>query len=743
MLRAAALRTVLLLPLIGAASFACAAGLTWPTNQFLPTFSTPATNIDCIDISSATGAQQDLFASLEGIVNRTQPRIACVSSSLEEGEFTWLNLHNLHYTIINGFSAVLKYQTNVTGLVVTDPNQPDTLNLATTIAGLNNELICDPSLLATLTNAPYNLAIKDDLRGRFTTKTQVYQYLYNHYWSQCTHRIFAGMETNGHGALREYLVAVKSAAVWLDPGNSADASLLSPFLSSMTPVGGVYMGWWPSEGNGLHWIAQYGIPVIASDWFGNGSLFGGVATTISIPPIPPAPPLQNKIYVSITLSDGDNVQYMQHHMKVNWGNAARGTAPIGWTTQPLAADFDPGMLNYYWSTATTNDCLVDGPSGAGYTHIENWSSANVGAFTKATNPYLRRSGIRTITVWDNLSAANAWSFATNCPTLVGLNDQGDGNYTANYGGLPVIGFPSNDSYTPTEALLFSGITNTANGWSGSSPMFIAVQGSGWSITPADCQTIKNALPSNYVLVRPDHLFLLYRQAAGLGVAAAVPYVATQPVSQTAKIGTNVTFSAIATGSSPLKFQWRFNGTNIAGATNTFYVKPNVQPADAGNYSVLVTNSAGNVISSNATLSLSDFNPNAPYAATLPAISITINSATLVGLAVANGTNSVAWFRWGTNLNYGQQISASNFSNSFQVAPIRATISGLTARTIYHFQLVASNTLGVAYGADRQFTCSGRVKVWGDDSLSQTNLPAGLTNVAGRCRRRVSRPRFGK
>ena len=42
----------------------------------------------------------------------------------------------------------------MTGLVVTDPAQPDALNLATTIAGVKNELICDPSLLATLTNAP-------------------------------------------------------------------------------------------------------------------------------------------------------------------------------------------------------------------------------------------------------------------------------------------------------------------------------------------------------------------------------------------------------------------------------------------------------------------------------------------------------------------------------------------------------------------------------------------------------------
>ena len=123
------------------------AGLDWPTNRFLPAFPTPATTIDCIDVSSASGAEADLFASLEGIVNRAQPRIACVRSSSEEGKYTWLNIHNLPYNLINGYSAVLKYETYVTGLVVTDPTQPDTLNLATTIAGLNDELICAPALL--------------------------------------------------------------------------------------------------------------------------------------------------------------------------------------------------------------------------------------------------------------------------------------------------------------------------------------------------------------------------------------------------------------------------------------------------------------------------------------------------------------------------------------------------------------------------------------------------------------------
>jgi hypothetical protein len=714
--------------------FAHATGLTWPTNQFLPTFSAPAPVLDCIDLSSASSAEQDLFVSLEGIVNRTQPRIACVSSSVDEGKLTWLNSDHLSYLITNGYQVLQKYQTNVTGLVVTDTNQPDTLNLATTLAGLNNELICDPSLLVTLTNAPYSLSIKDDLRGRFSTKYQVYNYLYTNCWPSCTHRIIAGMETNLHGALRDYLVAAKSAVVWLDPGTSADASALQPFISSMTPVNGLYLGWWPNEGNGLQWIGQYGIPVVASDFYFNGTVYGGLNTPVSIPPIPPAPPLQNKIYVSVTMSDGDNVQYMQRHMRVNWGDSARGSVPIGWTTQPLSVVMDPTMLNYYWSTATTNDCLLAGPSGAGYTHMEAWSSANVTTFTKASNPYLQRSGIRAITVWDTLSGSAADSFAANCPTLIGLNDQDDDYYTATDNGLPVIGFPGDNSYTSSEALLYKGITNDTAGWNGTAPMFMSVQGSGWDISPTDCVTLKNSLdPAKYVFVRPDHLFLLYRQAAGLGTAAATPYVAAQPAGTSVNVGTNVTFNVIASGTGPLSYQWRLNGTNLLGATNTFFSKANVQPADGGNYTVLVTNVAGSAVSSNATLAVVVLTTNAPYVTTLAPGPVTPAGAVLNGAAVANGTNTTVWFEWGTSAGYGSQTPAVNIGNGFQLAPASAAISSLAAGAIYHFRCDASNRLGVVRGWDRIFSTGGSVQAWGDDSLQQTNVPAGLTNaVATAC-----------
>ena len=490
-------------------SLARAQGLTWPTNQMLPTSSKPAPVLDAIDVSTNTGPEIDLFASLEGIVNRTQPQIICLSSGDGEGEYTWANLHNLNYNVTNGYNCILKYRSYVTGLVVTDPTEPDTLNLATTMAGVNNELICDPSLLNTLTNAPYNLSIKDDLRGRFSNKYQVYGYLYTNYWPECTHRIIAGMDTGLDGEFRDYLVAVKSATVWLDPGRRRDAHLLGMFVSNMPTVNGLYMGWWPSEGNGLTWIANYGIPVFASDFYRNGSVFSGVQRAINIPPIPPPPPLANKVYVSLILSDGDNAQYMQHVMKMWWDNPDRGQVPIGWTADALACDLDPVMLNYYWSTASTNDCLISGPDGAGYAHLELWSAANIAAFAGRAAPYLQRSGLRTVTVWDNVTTGNAQAYATNCPTLLGLFDQG-GSYSAANLGLKTV--PLTPTYASTTRDIMSAISNAAASWNGTAPLFIAAQADTWNVTPSDLLNIAKSFNTNeYQFVRPDHLFMLYRQ----------------------------------------------------------------------------------------------------------------------------------------------------------------------------------------------------------------------------------------
>ncbi|MEI9961815.1 MAG: immunoglobulin domain-containing protein [Limisphaerales bacterium] len=78
----------------------------------------------------------------------------------------------------------------------------------------------------------------------------------------------------------------------------------------------------------------------------------------------------------------------------------------------------------------------------------------------------------------------------------------------------------------------------------------------------------------------------------------------QPVLHRAvDVGDDVSFTATAAGTGPLKYQWRNNGTNILNATNTTLNITNVQISDAGSYTLLVTNSSGSAISSPVSLTV--------------------------------------------------------------------------------------------------------------------------------------------
>ena len=90
-----------------------------------------------------------------------------------------------------------------------------------------------------------------------------------------------------------------------------------------------------------------------------------------------------------------------------------------------------------------------------------------------------------------------------------------------------------------------------------------------------------------------------------------PTITTQPQSQTKLITSNVTFTVAASGDPTLTYQWRFNGTNLAGKTATSCTLTNLQLTNAGNYSALVANSYGSATSAVATLTVTYINL-APY-----------------------------------------------------------------------------------------------------------------------------------
>lgn len=488
------------------------------------------TKVDWVEVQQVgSSAEMYLFASLKGIVNKTQPRIfSYEGDAFAEGKYTWLQSLGLNWLEpADKWSLITKYRSSLAGLIVYDPAQTATINLATTLAKDRNALVVSPLLLARLSAAPYNLPVLLDLRGQFTSKLQVYQALYNTYWPNIDHRLLIGLNPDAHkSALREYATALGAAVIWLDPAVPAESTLLNSFLASM-PAGANFMGWWPEEGAGVTRASSYGISTIASDWCSNLTVHSGTSRTVNPKPIPARPVLQNKLYVAFILSDGDNLQYVEHLMRKLWNNPDRGIVPIGWTLSPAMLDAMPGALNFYWQTSTANDNLISGPSGYGYAYPNNWpNQASLDQFVAKTETYNRRAGFRVITVWNTINGGInqnvGQSFAANAPSLLGLTAQNTGGGLTIYSSsLPGQALSCN--YCTGEQAMKDHIATAAAGWNGASPRFIIIQAQPWTdVTPTTFKNVAASLNANYVVLRPDHLFQLLRQANGLPVDPGPP-----------------------------------------------------------------------------------------------------------------------------------------------------------------------------------------------------------------------------
>jgi hypothetical protein len=87
------------------------------------------------------------------------------------------------------------------------------------------------------------------------------------------------------------------------------------------------------------------------------------------------------------------------------------------------------------------------------------------------------------------------------------------------------------------------------------------------------------------------------------VVAHAPVITTQPISRSATAGEGVTLAVAADGTPALGYQWRKDGVPLAGANAATLAFPSVTVADAGSYSVIVSNVAGSTASAPATLTV--------------------------------------------------------------------------------------------------------------------------------------------
>ncbi|GAB6930448.1 hypothetical protein JCM10914A_44310 [Paenibacillus sp. JCM 10914] len=607
-----------------------------------------------------------LMTSLQGIVNRHNTRIYLQQNEADP----WVNELKVPYTRHQDPMDVFKaYSHEIKGMIIYDPAVPDSINVASTLAGLKDGVVVSPELAESLTAKPYRLNVLDDLQGKFKDRMDAYTWQYEHLWSQTTKRMIVGLSPNTsipippgipesfqtvveeqeqvrdgsnrkayeldltellgqeavylrfddafpqdgwgpavheisvkadgeeiihfktgtqeeekylfdrhnskflpgsdhrfadhgnyfvyefvpptntkqltvsvemwnqfkvsagnvrplsseqrepYGFLRDYAIANKAMIFWLSTDVPEQKVLFEKILSDVKP-GTPYLGWFDNdfEGEvaGIDITSRHGVYVVPSDWFHNMTVFSGTKPEPIKSPKTKTPKLNNKIYVTFTFGEGDNLQYDQNHMRNLWNDPSRGKVPINWTSSPLLYDAAPAILNYYTATATENDLLVAGPSGVGYFSPHVWPENSFNTFLKDTYPYLKKSNMSYPFVLNreldkdlplSPSIADGYAKILKVPGLfLGAGDQ-MGVEILN-GNLPVSMLRGAGTVQDGKNIL----NEFKAGWDGKSPTFISVGINAWGMTPSDVLAIAESLGPEYEVVKADQYFSLIREA---------------------------------------------------------------------------------------------------------------------------------------------------------------------------------------------------------------------------------------
>ncbi len=207
----------------------------------------------------------------------------------------------------------------------------------------------------------------------------------------------------------------------------------------------------------------------------------------------------------------------------------------------------------------------------------------------------------------------------------------------------------------------------------------------YTVTASASNTLGTGAPT-------DITFQVTDPASG-GGGPIVPIILTGPASVSTTVGSNALFSVAAAGSGTLSYQWSLNKTPISGASSATLVIAIVKPADAGTYTVTVTNSVGTIMSPPATLTILAFVVPPSITGQPDKTSVTAGS-TADFTVIASGTAPIS-YQW---LVGGVPIAGAN-SVTLHLSNVQPADAGT-------YSVVARNPAGSSASLGAVLTVSG-------------------------------------
>ena len=356
---------------------------------------------------TANASMRLALVSLQGLVNRGGAQLY-LDVDNETGNASSLlsflvSRYDVHVDVVDTAWVFAHYVSGARGLIVTDPTRPESVNVGTVLASLDDAILAGPDVAGTL-EATYGLKVLLDYAASNWTAADAigaYDRALAQLYPSCDPDLLAILPPD-QLASRDYLVATRTFVFYEPQGMLATPAELAATrrILAAAPRGIPILGWFDSptlteENAFVQMASSYGKPILGSEAVPNLSVLTayGRGVVRSQPPPVAAPPLQNKTYAVVAVPDGDNLDFVAGRMRALWAEPERGTFPIAWSLSPLLADLAPPYLDYYYGTATPGDRFVMGPSGAGYLYPDYLGPGDLGPYLQTTSQYANETGL--------------------------------------------------------------------------------------------------------------------------------------------------------------------------------------------------------------------------------------------------------------------------------------------------------------------------------------------------------------
>lgn len=520
---------LMVVPGLATASAAPRAQAGGASTALWPRFATPGTVL----VADAHGLSNDdlvTATTLQGIYNATQQSSRLYLNWRPEDDF-WLTQipKSVHVVSLpppgdQGLVAWLlqRFRSVIHGAIVTNPSNVDTVNLATTMAGLDQAVVITPSQESMV--AALGIKIRYDFNtAEFTgyDKVETYQWGIQHLLPQTTTRMLF-MLPGSHGGDRDYAVATRSFTFSVTSTDTAQRAVFGAILGH-TPANTPIMGYIPNENPDVAYLSSQGHFLNASDNLSNGSIWAAMPSPASLHESTEPAPIAAKpdtVYIAFLPSDGDNVQYMEHRLAQVWQMPDLGSVPEGWSIAPGAVEYAPTLLQYFNSHLPENSELVAGPAGIGY--ATQLGGPDLTTFAQLTGAIMQRDDIKTIFSTEALAYLDQLAQDSGVPHI----STGRPLIEKQIGDTVAMGQSS--GYVRNAHDLFCTIHQQSGTIHSGQPLFLEPMVDAWDLTPTDLLHVAQQLALaarssglHYVFTTPTELALTMKRYYG-GQEAGLP-----------------------------------------------------------------------------------------------------------------------------------------------------------------------------------------------------------------------------